>query len=207
MSVMLLFVWFACALLGYCLGTQRVVSHYDKRVGDSMAKVLVIDDEPEARVLLDIHLRHRGYDVLLAGDGWTGLQLFHQEHPDVILLDLNMPELDGVSLSSNQPTVIRNESPGQRQGCLQNSLPRSSARSLLNSRGRNSRDCTSILRTARQFGRAGAGARPACSARQPCSSWKGLRPRGGKRRPLVPRRHRARTIPLDTSGRCSREPR
>ena len=63
-----------------------------------MAKVLVIDDEPEARVLLDIHLRHRGYDVLLAGDGWKGLQLSHQEHPDVILLDLNMPVLDGIAV-------------------------------------------------------------------------------------------------------------
>ena len=60
-----------------------------------MVKVLVIDDEPEVRVLLDIHLRHRGYDVILAGDGWQGLQLYQQEHPDVILLDLNMPELDG----------------------------------------------------------------------------------------------------------------
>ncbi len=63
-----------------------------------MVKVLVIDDEPEARLLLDIHLRHRGYDVLLAGDGWKGLQLYQQEHPDVIVLDLNMPELDGVSV-------------------------------------------------------------------------------------------------------------
>ena len=40
-----------------------------------MPKVLVIDDEPEARVLLDIHLGHRGYNVVLAGDGWKGLQL------------------------------------------------------------------------------------------------------------------------------------
>jgi CheY-like chemotaxis protein len=63
-----------------------------------MAKVLVIDDEPYARVLLDIHLRRRGYDVLLADDGWKGLQLYHQEHPDVILLDLDMPELDGVTV-------------------------------------------------------------------------------------------------------------
>src|SRR6185295_3097300 len=89
-----------------------VVSLYDKRMGDSMAKVLVIDDEPEARVLLDIHLRHRGYDVMLAGDGWKGLQLYHQEHPDVILLDLNMPELDGVTVLKeiravdlNQPVI------------------------------------------------------------------------------------------------------
>ena len=63
-----------------------------------MTKVLVIDDEPETRVLLDIHLRHRGYEVMLAGDGWNGLQLYQQEHPDVILLDLNMPELDGVTV-------------------------------------------------------------------------------------------------------------
>ena len=63
-----------------------------------MGRILVIDDEAEARVLLDIHLRHRGYDVLLAGDGWTGLHLYHREHPDVILLDLNMPELDGVTV-------------------------------------------------------------------------------------------------------------
>ena len=67
-------------------------------MADSIVKVLVIDDEPEARVLLDIHLSHRGYDVILAGDGWKGLQLYHQEHPDVILLDLNMPELDGVTV-------------------------------------------------------------------------------------------------------------
>ena len=63
-----------------------------------MAKVLVIDDEAHARVLLDIHLSRRGYDVVLAGDGWQGLQLYHQEHPDVIVLDLNMPELDGVTV-------------------------------------------------------------------------------------------------------------
>ena len=78
-----------------------------------MVKVLVIDDEPEARLLLDIHLRHRGYDVLLAGDGWKGLQLYQQEHPDVIVLDLNMPELDGVSVlkeiravDDKQPVIV-----------------------------------------------------------------------------------------------------
>lgn len=78
-----------------------------------MAKILVIDDTPNVRVLLDILLRQQGYEVVLADNGWMGLQLYRQQHPDVILLDLNMPELDGVTVLKqirgvdlNQPVVI-----------------------------------------------------------------------------------------------------
>ena len=74
---------------------------------------LVIDDEPNTRVLLDMHLHRRGYDVILADNGWKGLQLYQQEHHDVILLDLNMPEVDGVTvlkhirgLDLKQPVII-----------------------------------------------------------------------------------------------------
>ena len=63
-----------------------------------MAKILVIDDEPNIRTLLDILLRHEGYDVILADNGWTGLLLYRQEHPDVIVLDLKMPRLDGMTV-------------------------------------------------------------------------------------------------------------
>lgn len=63
-----------------------------------MAKVLVIDDEPNVRTLLDVLLRQEGYDVIVADNGWTGLQLYRQEHPDVILLDLKMPMLDGMTV-------------------------------------------------------------------------------------------------------------
>ena len=63
-----------------------------------MAKVVVIDDEPNIRTFLDMLLRPQGYDVLLVDNGWRGLQLYRQEHPDVILLDLNMPELDGITV-------------------------------------------------------------------------------------------------------------
>lgn len=79
----------------------------------TMAKVLVIDDAPNVRTLLDMLLRQQGYDVVLAENGWKGLQLYRQKHPDVILLDLNMPELDGVtvlkqirSVDRKQPVVI-----------------------------------------------------------------------------------------------------
>jgi two-component system response regulator VicR len=89
-----------------------------------MAKVLVIDDELYTRVLLEIHLCHRGYDVIVAGDGWEGLQLYQQEHPDVILLDLDMPEVDGVTvlkeiraIDLKQPVIVLtgNSSPETEQ--------------------------------------------------------------------------------------------
>jgi len=78
-----------------------------------MAKILVIDDDHGIRQLLDSLLRHKGYDVLLAEDGQTGLELFRQEHPDVIVLDLKIPEMDGLtvlrhvrSLNLTQPVII-----------------------------------------------------------------------------------------------------
>ena len=63
-----------------------------------MVKVLVIEDEPKVRIILDMLLRPQGYDVILADNGWTGLQLYRQEHPDVMLLDLKLPKLDGVTV-------------------------------------------------------------------------------------------------------------
>jgi len=78
-----------------------------------MGKILVIDDQPNVRALLDMLLRQKGYDVVLADNGWKGLQLYRQGHPDIILLDLNMPELDGVTVlrqirnvDLKQPVII-----------------------------------------------------------------------------------------------------
>jgi DNA-binding response OmpR family regulator len=78
-----------------------------------MARILVIDDEPNVRTLLDMRLRHQGYDVLFADSGWKGLQLYRQEYPDVIVLDLRIPELDGItvleqirSVDPKQPVII-----------------------------------------------------------------------------------------------------
>ena len=70
-----------------------------------MGKILVIDDQPNVRAFLEILLRQQGYDVVLAENGWKGLQLYRQERPDVILLDLNMPEPDGVTVLKQIRTV------------------------------------------------------------------------------------------------------
>ena len=63
-----------------------------------MAKVLVIDDEPGIRHLLDTLLTRKGYDVVLADGGRKGLELFRREHPDAVVLDLKMPEMDGIAV-------------------------------------------------------------------------------------------------------------
>ena len=63
-----------------------------------MAKILVIDDEQSIRDLLDRLLRRKGYYVVLAESGRKGLELFRRERPDVIVLDLRIPELDGITV-------------------------------------------------------------------------------------------------------------
>jgi DNA-binding response OmpR family regulator len=63
--------------------------------GDSMTTVLVIDDEAPIRLLCRVNLEAEGMNVLEASDGPTGLEKARNDEPDVILLDVMMPGLDG----------------------------------------------------------------------------------------------------------------
>ncbi|MCX5665887.1 MAG: response regulator transcription factor [Candidatus Omnitrophica bacterium] len=58
-------------------------------------KILIIEDEPDAAALLKLHLEKYNYEVLLAGDGKEGYRLARTRAPDLILLDLMIPEMDG----------------------------------------------------------------------------------------------------------------
>jgi DNA-binding response OmpR family regulator len=60
-----------------------------------MTKVLVIDDEAPIRLLCRVNLEAEKMDVLEASDGATGLELAREEQPNVILLDVMMPGVDG----------------------------------------------------------------------------------------------------------------
>jgi DNA-binding response OmpR family regulator len=60
-----------------------------------MTKVLVIDDEPPIRLLCRVNLEAEGMQVIEAENGPSGLQKAQEEDPDVVLLDVMMPGLDG----------------------------------------------------------------------------------------------------------------
>jgi two-component system KDP operon response regulator KdpE len=63
-----------------------------------VTRVLVVDDEPQIIRALRITLRARGYEVVTAATGADALRVAADRHPDVVLLDLGLPDLDGVQV-------------------------------------------------------------------------------------------------------------
>lgn len=60
-----------------------------------MPKILIVEDNEENRDVLARRLERSGYSVLVAVDGQAGITMAQDEHPDVILMDLNLPDVDG----------------------------------------------------------------------------------------------------------------
>jgi two-component system KDP operon response regulator KdpE len=58
-------------------------------------KILIVDDEPGLRDLVRINLEHEGFGVVQAENGVLGLDAVREEHPDLVILDVMMPEMDG----------------------------------------------------------------------------------------------------------------
>jgi len=61
-------------------------------------RILVADDTPANVRMLEMRLHHSGYEVVVARDGEEALALAHEHHPDLILLDIMMPKLDGIEV-------------------------------------------------------------------------------------------------------------
>jgi len=73
-----------------------------------MKKILVIDDLPENVFMLQDRLEHEGFEVLTAYDGYTGIDKARNELPDLILLDVMMPDITGLEVCKilvNEPTT------------------------------------------------------------------------------------------------------
>lgn len=64
----------------------------------SARKIVAIDDEPDILEVIRFNLARNGYEVLTARDGRNGLKTIRREKPDLVLLDLMLPELDGIEI-------------------------------------------------------------------------------------------------------------
>jgi two-component system, OmpR family, alkaline phosphatase synthesis response regulator PhoP len=64
-----------------------------------MQTVLIIEDEIELAEVLEAYLNRAGYETLKAQSGDTGLKLWQEEKPDMVLLDLNLPGMDGIDIA------------------------------------------------------------------------------------------------------------
>jgi len=72
-------------------------------------KILIIEDNPQnARLMTRVLERTEGLDILHAWDGETGIELAFAEHPDLILLDLGLPDVDGQTVAGmlKQPDAL-----------------------------------------------------------------------------------------------------
>lgn len=76
----------------------------DKR--NAQPKVLIIEDEKGLLEILELNFRSAGYQVALAADGLNGWQQFEREEPDLLVLDLNLPQISGFRLLE----LVRSES-------------------------------------------------------------------------------------------------
>ena len=63
-----------------------------------MTRVLIVDDEPQILRALRINLTARQYEVVTAADGGSALRAATEEHPDLVVLDLGLPDIDGVQV-------------------------------------------------------------------------------------------------------------
>jgi pilus assembly protein CpaE len=75
-----------------------------------MTKILVVDDDPNVQRLLRVTLKQEGFEVVVAGDGSEGLRLWETESPDLILLDVTLPKVDGYEVATR---IRAAEGPGK----------------------------------------------------------------------------------------------
>lgn len=77
-----------------------------------MAKILIVEDDEGICDFVDLELRHEGFDTVIAKTGREGIEKFESENPDMILLDVMLPEINGLEVlrrirkNSNVPVIL-----------------------------------------------------------------------------------------------------
>lgn len=74
--------------------TQRAIS-------DAKPRILIAEDSQDSREMMQMLLRTKGYEVVVANDGLHALEVATQALPDLVLIDLQLPKLDGLSVTKN----------------------------------------------------------------------------------------------------------
>jgi two-component system alkaline phosphatase synthesis response regulator PhoP len=89
-------------------------------------KILAVDDEDDVRRLIEIKLKKAGFEVITATNGQEGLKMAKKEHPDLVIMDVMMPVMDGFTAASkiktemqDPPIVIMLTAKGQEDDVLQ----------------------------------------------------------------------------------------
>ncbi len=60
--------------------------------------ILIVDDDDLNREVMEAYLSLEGYSVLISGNGYKALKIVNSEHPDLIILDVNLPDLNGIEV-------------------------------------------------------------------------------------------------------------
>ena len=76
-----------------------------------MTKVLIADDEPSILLSLEFLFKKEGYQVFIARDGQEAIQLFDQQQPQVLVLDIMMPGVDGYEVCRHAKTSFKETEP------------------------------------------------------------------------------------------------
>jgi len=76
-----------------------------------MARILAVDDDPSIIKLLEIKLKRSGYEVTSALDGAEGYRRAVEERPDLVLLDIMMPKMDGYEVCKRLKETLGGDSP------------------------------------------------------------------------------------------------
>lgn len=88
------------------LGEAKPLQSPALNIQSTMSTILLVEDDPTLSETLSYNLEREGYTILLANDGVTGLEYARREQPDLVLLDIMLPRLDGFSVCR----ILRKES-------------------------------------------------------------------------------------------------
>ena len=89
--------------------STEIIAPSNGRQENNNTTILIIEDEEKVRMFIADYLSTKGYNIIAAEDGESGLDLFRQKHPDLVLLDLRLPRIDGFDvlhrISENSPDI------------------------------------------------------------------------------------------------------